>query len=94
MTLLRVVQPKENEKMAVGQTYDVSTVARVTDPATRSRLQKALTTSSNKEAKESLRKVLNVKLSMLSNIITCWCTLYSSFLLYCILINALTYCVT
>ncbi|RIA97467.1 hypothetical protein C1645_686756 [Glomus cerebriforme] len=63
LTLLRVVQPKENEKMAVGQTYDVSAVARVTEPVTRSRLQKALVTTSNKEAKESLRKVLNIKLS-------------------------------
>jgi len=67
LTLLRVVQPKENEKMAVGQTYDVNAVARVTEPVTRSRLQKALITSSNKEAKESLRKVLNTKLSMLNN---------------------------
>ncbi|RGB38792.1 fibronectin-binding protein A N-terminus-domain-containing protein [Rhizophagus diaphanus] len=63
LALLRVVQPKENEKMAVGQTYDVSSVARVTEPVTRSRLQKALTTSSSKESKESLKKVLNNKLS-------------------------------
>lgn len=71
MTLLRVVQPKENEKMAVGQTYDVSSVARVTEPVTRSRLQKALTTSSSKESKELLRKVLNNKLSRLNNLIIC-----------------------
>jgi hypothetical protein len=63
--LLRVVQPKENEKMAVGQTYDVNAVARITEPVTRLRLQKALTTSSGKEAKEPLRKVLNNQLSML-----------------------------
>ncbi|CAB4489274.1 unnamed protein product [Rhizophagus irregularis] len=63
LALLRVVQPKENEKMAVGQTYDISSVARVTEPVTRSRLQKALTTSSSKESKESLKKVLNNKLS-------------------------------
>ncbi|GBB97847.1 hypothetical protein RclHR1_03090005 [Rhizophagus clarus] len=63
LTLLRVVQPKENEKIAVGQTYDVSSVARVTEPVTRSRLQKALTTSSSKESKESLRKILNTKLN-------------------------------
>jgi hypothetical protein len=69
LTLLRVVQPKENEKMAVGQTYDVSSVARVTEPVTRLRLQEALTTSSSKESKESLRKVLNIKLSMLNSLI-------------------------
>ncbi|CAI2185243.1 12483_t:CDS:10 [Funneliformis geosporum] len=60
LTLIRIVQ---HEQMIVGQKYNVNTVARVAEPVTRSRLQEALTTSSNKEAKEPLRKILNNRLS-------------------------------
>ncbi|CAI2185456.1 16484_t:CDS:10 [Funneliformis geosporum] len=60
LTLIRIVQ---HEQMIVGQKYNVNTVARVAEPVTRSRLQEALTTSSNKEAKEPLRKILNNRLN-------------------------------
>jgi len=77
LTLLRIVQ---QEKMTVGQTYNVDVVARLAEPVTRPRLQEALTTSSNKEAKESLRKILNNRLSMLNNLNHI--NLYFLFLLY------------
>ncbi|CAG8668798.1 2831_t:CDS:10 [Funneliformis caledonium] len=60
LTLIRIVQ---QEQMIVGQKYNVNTVARVAEPVTRSRLKEALTTSSNKEAKEPLRKILNTRLN-------------------------------
>lgn len=61
MALLRVVQPKENEKIAVGQIYDVNAFNRPSEPVTRTRLQKALT---SKDAKDTLKKALNESLSM------------------------------
>jgi len=60
LSLLRIVQPKENEKIAVGQMYNINAVSRVGEPVTNSRLQDALTTQTSKE---SLKKVLNAKLS-------------------------------
>ncbi|CAG8694233.1 12579_t:CDS:10, partial [Cetraspora pellucida] len=60
LSLLRVVQPKENEKISVGQIYNINAVSRVGDPVTRFRLRDELT---NQTSKDSLKKVLNAKLS-------------------------------
>ncbi|CAG8705861.1 6103_t:CDS:2, partial [Scutellospora calospora] len=60
LSLLRIVQPKENEKIAVGQIYNINSVSRVGEPVTRFRLREALTTQTSKD---SLKKVLNAKLS-------------------------------
>ncbi|RHZ69460.1 hypothetical protein Glove_283g31 [Diversispora epigaea] len=60
LTLLRVVQPKENEKIAVGQIYDLNIFDRPIESVTRDRLQKVLTT---KDAKSTLKKVLNDSLN-------------------------------
>ncbi|CAG8640381.1 16256_t:CDS:2, partial [Funneliformis caledonium] len=58
LTLIRIIQ---QEQMVVGQRYNVNTITRVAEPITR--LKKALTTSSNKEAKEPLRKILSTRLN-------------------------------
>ncbi|CAG8621775.1 5842_t:CDS:10, partial [Ambispora leptoticha] len=60
LSLLRVVQSKENEKIAVGQIYNVNAVSRVGDPVTRFRLRDVLI---DQTSKDSLKKVLNAKLS-------------------------------
>ncbi|CAG8729924.1 15441_t:CDS:10, partial [Racocetra persica] len=60
LSLLRVVQPKENEKIAVGQIYNVNAVSRVGDPVTRFHLRDVLI---DQTSKDSLKKVLNAKLS-------------------------------
>ncbi|CAG8474247.1 7195_t:CDS:10 [Acaulospora morrowiae] len=63
LALLRVVQPNENERIAVGQTYDANAAVRVSGPVIQARLRELLTIKSPEEAKEPLRRVLNAKLN-------------------------------
>ncbi|KAG9299425.1 hypothetical protein G9A89_009377 [Geosiphon pyriformis] len=60
LALLRVVQPKENERIAVGHTYDIGAVARSIEPILRTRLQDLLKNAKNGE---TLKKVLNSNLN-------------------------------
>ncbi|CAG8537743.1 10624_t:CDS:10 [Paraglomus brasilianum] len=55
LALLRVVQPKENQRMAVGHIYDISSVARDAEAITISRLQSVL---KNASPKDTLKKAL------------------------------------
>ncbi|CAG8522650.1 6805_t:CDS:10 [Paraglomus occultum] len=55
LALIRVVQPKENQRMAVGHIYDISSVARDAETITISRLQRVL---KNASPKDTLKKAL------------------------------------
>ncbi|CAJ0843607.1 5533_t:CDS:10 [Entrophospora sp. SA101] len=63
LALLRIVQPKENERMVVGQIYNVNATARMQDPVSIKRLQEIFDTTESKETKEQLKKFLNAKLN-------------------------------
>ncbi|KAL1916732.1 uncharacterized protein VTP21DRAFT_5436 [Calcarisporiella thermophila] len=56
LSLLRVVQPNESTRMAVGEVYDVSSVARTFEPITLGRLQNCLASAG---PKDTLKKVLS-----------------------------------
>ena len=60
LAILRVVQPKENQRMAVGHIYDISSVARDAEAITISRLQSVL---KNASPKDTLKKALIYGLS-------------------------------
>ncbi|KAI8354448.1 fibronectin-binding protein A N-terminus-domain-containing protein [Mortierella sp. GBAus27b] len=59
LSILRVVQPNEQVRMAVGETYDVGALTRNFEPITKERLVEALKTAGPKDI---LKKVLNINL--------------------------------
>ena len=63
--LLRVVQPNENVRMAVGEIYDIQALTRDFRPITVERLKDAL---GNAGPKDALKKVLNASLASLSRV--------------------------
>lgn len=59
LSILRVVQPNEQVRMAVGEIYDVGALTRNFEPITKEHLVATLQTAGPKDI---LKKVLNVKL--------------------------------
>ncbi|KAF9915988.1 hypothetical protein BX616_004907 [Lobosporangium transversale] len=59
LSILRVVQPNEKVRMAVGETYDIGALTRSFEPITKDHLIEVLQTAGPKDI---LKKVLNTKL--------------------------------
>jgi hypothetical protein len=63
LSILRVVQPNEKVRMAVGEIYDVSALTRSFEPIHKEHLVQVLQEAGPKDI---LKKILNTKLCMYS----------------------------